>query len=319
MNSKPTYVGIDVSKANLDLAVHPSAQETRRFGNTADGIKRMVGYVRSVSPALVVMEATGGYEITVAAALGETGTPTAVVNPRQVRDFARSTGRLAKTDAIDAQILAAFAAAVHPEARPLPDAQTHSLKDLLARRRQLNEMITAERNRLQRAGVQVRGQIRSHINWMEKGMLDMDLALKHFIEKSPLWREKDDLLQTVPGIGPILSSTLVAELPELGTLNRKQIAALVGVAPLNRDSGQVRGRRSVWGGRASVRATLYMGVLVATRYNPVIRAFYLRLCAAGKAKKVAITACMRKLLTIINAMIKNRSPWQHHPELATIS
>jgi transposase len=265
------------------------------------------------------MEATGGFEMSLAAALGETGIPAAIVNPRQVRDYARSTGKLAKTDAIDAQILADFAAAVHPEPRPLADVQTRELKDILARRRQLNEMITAEKNRLQRARRVLRDHIKAHIAWMEKEMLDMDTALKQFIEESPIWREKDNLFQSVPGIGPVISTTLVVELPELGILNRKQIAALVGVAPFNRDSGKMRGKRKVWGGRASVRAALYMGTLVATRFNPVIRRFYQRLIAAGKTKKVAITACMRKLLIILNAMIKHLTPWYYTPEMAVIS
>lgn len=318
MNTEQTYMGIDVSKENLDLAVNPRKQISR-FPNTAAGIGKMVDYIIKTGPMLVVMEATGGFEIPIAAALGETGIPAAIVNPRQVRDYARSTGKLAKTDAIDAQILADFAATVHPEPRPLADAQAQELKDILARRRQLNEMITAEKNRLQRARRALRDHIRAHIAWMEKELLDMDSELRYFIEGSPMWREKDNLLQSVPGIGPVLSTTLVAELPELGTLNRKQIAALVGVAPLNRDSGKMRGKRSVWGGRASVRAALYMGTLVATRFNPVIRRFYERLIKVGKAKKAAITACMRKLLTIINAMVKHHTPWHYAPEPVAIS
>jgi len=318
MNTGQTYVGIDVSKENLDLAVNPKKQISR-FTNTATGINKTVDYVIKTGSILVVMEATGGFEIPVAAALGESGIPTAIVNPRQVRDYARSTGKLAKTDALDAQILADFAATVHPEPRPLADTQAQELKDILTRRRQLNEMITAEKNRLQRARGVLREHIRAHIDWMEKELLDMDSELRRFIEESPMWREKDNLLQSVPGIGPVLSITLVAELPELGTLNRKQIAALVGVAPLNRDSGKKRGNRSVWGGRAGVRAALYMGTLVATRFNPVIKRFYERLLTVGKAKKAAITACMRKLLTIINAMVKHHTPWYYSPEPAVIS
>jgi len=318
VSTKPTFVGIDVSKENLDLAVNHGKQ-IRRFHNTATGIANIVEYILPLNPILVVMEATGGFEISLAAALGEAGIATAIVNPRQVRDYARSTGKLAKTDAIDARILSDFAAIVHPEPRPLADIQTQELKDILGRRRQLNEMITAEKNRLQRARGVLRDHIKAHIAWMEKEMLDMESALKLFIEESPMWREKDNLFQSVPGIGPVLSTTLVAELPELGKLNRKQIAALVGVAPFNRDSGKMRGKRSVWGGRASVRAALYMGTLVATRFNPVIRRFYERLISAGKAKKAAITACMRKLLTILNAMIKHHTPWHVDPELAVIS
>jgi transposase len=317
MTSEPTYFGIDVSKENLDLGVNPKRQ-IRRFHNTATGISKIVDHITETGPIMVVMEATGGFEIPVAAALGEAGILTAIVNPRQVRDYARSTGKLAKTDAIDAQILADFAATVHPEPRPLADPQAQELKAILARRRQLNEMITAEKNRLQRARGILRDHIRAHIGWMENEMLDMDSALKQFIEGSPMWQEKDNLLRSVPGIGPVLSTTLVAELPELGNLNRKQIAALVGVAPLNRDSGKMRRKRSVWGGRASVRAALYMGALVATRFNPVIKRFYERLLAAGKAKKAAITACMRKLLIIINAMIKHHTPWHYSPDLVVI-
>lgn len=318
MKTEPIYVGIDVSKDNLDLAVHPR-QQIRRFHNTATGINKVVEYIQDVGPVLVVMEATGGFEITVAATLGEKGISTAVINPRQVRDYARSTGKLAKTDAIDAQILADFAAAVQPEPRPLADTQTQELKDILSRRRQLNEMITAEKNRLHRARGVLRDHIRAHIAWMEKELIEMDSELKYFIEESPMWREKDNLLRTVPGIGPVLSSTLVAELPELGTLNRKQIAALVGVAPLNRDSGKMRGKRSVWGGRASVRSALYMGTLVATRFNPVIRRFYEHLIVSGKAKKAAITACMRKLITILNSMIKHHSAWRYTTDSVVIS
>ena len=318
MNTQPVYVGIDVSKENLDLAENPR-QQIRRFHNTATGIGKTVDHIRETGSILVVMEATGGLEIPLAAALGEAGIPTAIVNPRQVRDYARSTGKLAKTDAIDAQMLADFAATVHPEPRPLAEPQARELKDILARRQQLNEMITAEKNRLQRARGVLRDHIWAHIAWMEKEMLDMDTTLKRFIEASPMWREKDNLFQSVPGIGPVLSTTLVAELPELGKLNRKQIAALVGVAPFNRDSGKMRGKRSVWGGRASVRAALYMGTLVATRFNPVIKQFYQRLIAAGKAKKAAITACMRKLLIILNAMIKHHTPWHYAPALVVIS
>ena len=317
MENEQAYIGIDVSKNSLDLAVH-GRHEVRRFANTAAGIAKTVRHAKESSPVLVVIEATGGYEMELAAAMAEDGIPTAIVNPRQVRDYARSTGKLAKTDAIDARILADFGASVHPEPRLLADSQTMELRDILARRGQISEMITAEKNRLQRSRGLLRDQIREHIVWLQKALSDMDSELKHFIEDSPLWREKDNLLKTVPGIGPVLSSTLVADLPELGTLDRKQIAALVGVAPFNRDSGKMRGKRACWGGRANVRATLYMATLVATRHNPVIQAFYQRLCAAGKAKKAAITACMRKLLTIVNAMIRHHTPW-HYTSDAAIS
>ena len=226
-----------------------------------------------------------------------------------MRDFAKATGKLAKTDALDAQVLAHFAEVLRPALRPLPDAQTQALAALLARRRQLVEMLTAEKNRLSSAHTPVRTSLRTHIAWLERALSHTDRDLAHAIRESPVWREKDDLLQSVPGIGPVGTSTLLANLPELGTLTGKQIAALVGVAPLNRDSGTWRGKRTVWGGRAQVRAILYMSALTATRFNPVIRVFYQRLCAAGKAKKVALTACMRKLLIILNAMMKHRTRW----------
>jgi transposase len=312
------YVGVDVSKETLDMAVHPR-QQTRHFRNSETGISAAVTYVKSLAPVLVVMEATGGLEVSLAASLSAGGVPVAVVNPRQVRDYARSMGKLAKTDAIDAQVMADFAAAVHPQPRPLPDGQTQELKGILARRSQVNEMITAEKNRLQRARRPVSDHIKDHIAWLEKELDDMDSELLRLIRESPIWREKDDLLRSVPCVGPVLSSTLLADLPELGTLSRKQIAALVGVAPLNHDSGKSRGKRTVWGGRAKVRATLYMATLVATRHNAVIRSFYERLCSAGKAKKAAITACMRKLLTIMNAMLKHHTPWHLTSNPAVIS
>jgi transposase len=318
MGNKETYVGADVSKDTLDIAAHPR-QQAQNFRNNNTGINEAVTYLKILAPVLVVMEATGGLEMSLAAALGAVGIPVAVVNPRQVRDYAKSMGKLAKTDTIDAQVMADFAAAVQPEPRPLSDGQTQELKDILTRRSQLNEMITAEKNRLHRARRPVSDHIKAHIAWLEQELDDMNSGLNRFIQESPIWRENDNLLQSVPGVGPILSSTLLAELPELGRLNRKQIAALVGVAPLNRDSGRYRGKRTVWGGRAKVRAVLYMSTLVATRRNAVIRCFYERLIAAGKAKKAAITACMRKLLTILNAMMKHRTPWRYISNLAVIS
>ena len=318
MQNTATYVGVDVSSDTLDVAAHPRRQ-AKHFRNDDGGINGAVTYLKGLAPVLVVMEATGGLEMSVAAALGVSGIPVAVVNPRQVRDYAKSMGKLAKTDAIDAQVMADFAAAVRPEPRPLADGQTQQLKDILTRRSQLNEMITAEKNRLYRARRPVSDHIKAHIAWLEQELGDMDSNLRRFIQGSPIWREKDNLLRSVPGVGPILSSTLLAELPELGILNRKQIAALAGVAPLNRDSGKFRGKRTVWGGRAKVRAVLYMATLVATRHNAVIRCFYERLIAAGKAKKTAITACMRKLLTIMNAMMKHRTPWHYASNQAVIS
>jgi transposase len=249
-------------------------------------------------------------EIPLTSALATAGLPVVVVNPRQVRDFAKASGRLAKTDALDAQVLAQFAEVMRPQPRLLPDAETRALAALLTRRRQLVEMLTAEKNRLLSAASPIRKRVRAHISWLERELDRTNAELSEAIRHSPVWREKDDLLQSVPGVGPVLTSTLLASLPELGTLTNKQIAALVGVAPLNRDSGTLRGRRTVWGGRAQVRAVLYMGAMVAARFNPVIRVFYQRLQRAGKTKKVALTACMRKLLTILNAMLKHRTPWR---------
>jgi len=309
MTRAQIFVGIDVSKAQLDMALRPEG----RFSASNDdaGYTQILERLRGISPTLVVLEATGGLEIPITGILAAAGVPVVVVNPRQVRDFAKATGRLAKTDALDAQTLAHFAEVIRPELRPLPDEQTQALAALLARHRQLVEMLTAEKNRLSRAHTPVRKSLRTHIAWLERELSHTDRDLAHAIRESPVWCEKDDLLRSVPGIGPVVTSTLLANLPELGTLTGKQIAALVGVAPLNRDSGTWRGKRTVWGGRAQVRAVLYMAALVAARFNPVIRAFYQRLCAAGKAKKVALTACMRKLLIILNAMMKHRTRWEH--------
>ena len=261
-------------------------------------------------PAGLVLEATGGLEVPLASALAVAGIPVAVVNPRQVRDFAKATGRLAKTDAIDAQTLARFAEAVRPAPRPLPDEAAQAFSALLTRRRQLIEMLVAEQNRMQRAPRPIQPQIQAHVTWLKQQLAALDEDLTHRIQSTPIWREQEDLLRSVPGIGPVVSRTLLAELPELGTLTHKQIAALVGVAPLNRDSGTLRGRRTTWGGRAVVRAALYMSTLVATKHNPVIKVFYQRLRAAGKAPKVALVACMRKLVTILNAIVKHRTPWR---------
>lgn len=311
MTHTPVFVGIDVSKAQLDLALRA---EGRFAGpNTEAGIAQVLTRLRALSPTLVVMEATGGLELPLTGALAAAGMPVVVVNPRQVRDFAKATGKLAKTDALDAQVLAQFAEVIRPEPRPLPDDQTQMLAALLTRRRQLVEMLTAEKNRLATARTPIRKNLRAHITWLERALQQADTDLAEAIRQSSVWREKDELLRSVPGVGPVLTTTLLANLPELGTLTPKQIAALVGVAPLNRDSGTLRGARTVWGGRAQVRMALYyMGAIVAARFNPVIRSFYQRLCAAGKAKKVALVACMRKMLVILNAMLKHRTPWQPH-------
>lgn len=308
MEKAGVYVGIDVSKDSLDIAVH-GTNKRWSFTNDEGGIEQTTKCLKKLSPAIVVLEATGGIELPVAASLGAAGVPVAVVNPRQARDFGKATGKLAKTDALDAKVLAHFAAAIHPAPQALPDATAQGFAAILARRRQLVEMLTAEKNRCRTALKPVRERIRIHISWLEQELDNTNRDLNQAIRESPIWQEKGDLLKSVPGVGPVLSSTLLGQLPELGTLNRKQIAALVGVAPLNRDSGKFRGKRTIWGGRASVRAVLYMATLVATRHNPVIKAFYGRLCAAGKLKKVALTACMRKFLTILNAMVRNRTRW----------
>ena len=309
MANVPVFVGIDVSKAQLDLAFRPEAKFSAP--NDEVGCAQVLARLRATPPTLVVLEATGGLEIPLTGVLAAAGVPVAVVNPRQVRDFAKATGKLAKTDALDAPMLARFADVMRPEPRPLPDAETRALAALLSRRRQLVKMLTAERNRLMSVLTPVRKSLRTHIAWLERAIQQTDTALTEAIRQSPVWREKEELLQSTPGVGPVVTTTLLATLPELGTLTGKQISALVGVAPFNRDSGMLRGTRTVWGSRAQVRAVLYMGALVATRFNPVIRAFYQRLCAAGKAKKVALTACMRKLLTILNARMKHRTRWAH--------
>jgi transposase len=295
----------------LDVAIHLQ-DGVRAFPNDGKGIGKLVAYLQGLAPTLVVLEATGGYELPVACALGAAQVPVAIVNPRQTRDFAKSTGRLAKTDAIDAAVLAHFAFAIRPEVRPLPDGDARELHDLVARRDQLQDMVVVEKNRLGTATKAVRAGITKHIAWLEKQVEAVDDDLERMIRSSPLWREKDELLRSTPCIGAKTSTLLVAKLPELGTLNRRQIASLVGVAPFNFDSGRFRGERHIWGGRADVRCALYMAVLSAIRYNPVIAEFYARLKADGKESKVALVACMRKLLTILNAMLKNNTPWQHH-------
>lgn len=304
-----SFIGIDVSKEQLDIAQRPTGSR-QSLPYTEAGIGNLIEQLRTVHPTSIVIEATGRLEVPVVSALAAAGLPVTVVNPRQVRDFAKATGRLAKTDALDAEVLAQFAEAVRPAPRPLADEATQELRALLTRRRQLLEMRTAEQNRLSGAARRLQRHIRTHIAWLDRhiGALEEDLTQQ--IRSLPLWREREDLLRSVPGIGPVMSRTLLAELPELGTLTHKQLAALVGVAPLNRDSGTFRGRRTCWGGRATVRRVLYMASLVATKWNPVIKAFYARLRAAGKAPKVALVACMHKLLIILNAMLKHQCPWR---------
>jgi transposase len=303
------WVGIDVSKAQLEVALGSSG-ELLSVNNDARGIGALVKRLLAVAPALVVLEATGGVETAAVAELGAAGLPVVVINPRQVRDFARATGQLAKTDALDARVLALFAERIRPTVRPLPSAQERELKALVARRRDLVEMLTAERNRLSAAPKLLHKELAAHIRWLEARLEQRDRDLGRMLRTSPLWREREDLLRAVPGIGPVSCATLLAELPELGRLSRREIAKLVGVAPLNRDSGAMRGRRAVWGGRAPVRAVLYMATVSAVTYNPPLKAFYDRLLAAGKPKKLALTAAMRKLLLILNAIVKTSSLWR---------
>jgi transposase len=304
-----SFVGIDVSRDRLEVAVRPGG-DAWAVGNDAAGIAELVPQLRARAPLGVVVEATGGLEAPLAAALAEAGLPIAVVNPRHARDFAKATGQLAKTDALDARMLAHFAEAIRPRLRPLRDAEQQQLAALLARRRQVVEMLVAEQQRLARALPAMRARVAAHIAWLEAELRDLDGDLDAAIQASPLWRARDDLLRSVPGVGPVLSRTLLADLPELGRLDRKQIATLVGVAPLARESGRLRGRRGIWGGRAEVRRVLYMGAVVAVRHNPTIRTFYDRLRAAGKPPKVALVACMHKLLLILDAIVRAGEPWR---------
>jgi transposase len=302
------FIGIDVARDSLEVAMRPAGEQWH-VGNDIGGMAELMARVRALRPTLIVLEATGGLELPLLGILGGAGLPVVAVNPRQVRDFAKATGKLAKTDAIDAQVLAHFAEAVRPAVRPLPDAATQALSALVARRRQLVEMLTAEENRRASASAAIRADIQEHLTWLHKRLKSIDKELSQALRSSPLWREQEDLLRSVPGVGPVVTVTLLADLPELGVLGRKQIGALVGLAPLNRDSGTLRGKRTVWGGRSTVRAALYMAALVGTRRNPVLRSLYTRLLAVGKTKKVALTACMHKLLTILNAMLKHQTKW----------
>ena len=296
------FVGIDVSKENLVVGVRPEGKHWS-LANEEEEICSLVRLLGKLKPALIVVEATGGFQNVVVAKLAAAALPVAVVNPRQVRDFAKATGHLAKTDAIDALILAHFGEALRPEVRVLKDEQTQQLTALITRRRQVVDMITAEKNRLPTSPKVIRKEIRKHIEWLQGRLNVMNGQLEESIKNSPVWREKDDILRSFPGVGPVLSVSLLAGLPELGILNRKKLAALVGVAPLNRDSGGYRGARSVWGGRGQIRSVLYMATISAARNNPVIREFYQRLIGSGKKPKVALTACMRKFLTILNSMV----------------
>jgi transposase len=302
------FIGVDVSKDHLDLAVRPT-EEKMRFANDEESVDLLVVRIKTLEPALIIMEATGSYHRLLLGRLLAAGLPAIAINPRQARDFARATGRLAKTDAIDAAVLAEFGEKIRPEFRAMATESTDQLEALCTRRRQVVSMLAAEKNRVHSAPTSMRPRIKKHIQWLEHQIEQLDKDLDKNIRSTPAWREKDDLLRTCKGIGPITSHTMLACLPELGTLERTQIAALVGVAPFNNDTGKHRGRRHIQGGRADVRTILYMATLAAIRSNAAIRNFHKRLIAAGKAPKVAITACMRKLLTILNAMLRSRKPW----------
>lgn len=306
------YVGVDVSTDALDLARSDGHAES--VPHTDDGLARLAALCDGA--ALVVLEATGGIERTAAAELAAARISVAVVNPRQVRDFARATGQLAKTDRIDAAVLALFAERVRPDARPLPDAEQRALAAVVARRRQLSDMLVAERHRLRTADAAVRDSVEAVVAFLSAQKADADRVLAKTVEASAVWRERDDLLRSVPGVGRVLAATLIAEVPELGQLSGKQIAALVGVAPLARDSGRMRGRRTTWGGRAPVRSVLYMGAMVAAHKNPVLSRYYEGLVARGKPKKVALVAVMRKLIVALNAMVRDGRPWDENLALA---
>jgi transposase len=305
------FVGIDVSKARLDVCMHP-AGEKRSDPNDAESIEKLVAFLVEKKPALIVLEATGGLETAFAVAACAAGLPVAVANPRQVRDFAKATGMLAKTDALDAAVIARFASAIKPKPRPMRDEETEELAGMVARRRQLVLMRVQEKNRLAGAPAKQKDGIREHIKWLGEHIQTLDVDLTAALRKSEAWRVKEDLLESVPGIGRITCATLLALLPELGKLNRGEIAALGGVAPFNRDSGKYRGKRMIWGGRADVRSVLYMATLAAIRFNETIKVFHKKPIERGKPAKVAIVACMRKLLTILNSMLKNQQSWNQN-------
>lgn len=309
--SSNVSIGIDVSRDWLDIAVAPEGPQWR-MAREPEALEKLARQLLPHAPERVVLEATGGLEAPVAAVLAAHQLPVIVINPRQVRDFARATGRLAKTDRLDAAVLAAFAVQVAPPLRALKDADTEALHALVERRRQLVEMLVAEKNRLAGANPHVRRGLRDHIRWLQRRIGGCDDEIRRWLEASPLWRERDELMRSVPGVGPVTVMTLCSHLPELGSLNRRQIAALAGLAPLNRDSGHCRGRRSVWGGRARVRQALYMAVVAGLRCNPMLKARYQHLRAAGKSPKCALTALMRKLLTILNAMVREHTPWDEN-------
>jgi transposase len=306
----PSFVGIDVSKDRLDVHVCPSGRAFTAPRHDR-GLEQLVNDLRGLAPTLVVMEATGGFEIAVAAALASAALPLAVVNPRQIRDFARATGRLAKTDTLDAEVIALFAERIRPEPRPLADADSQSLAELIARRRQVVEMLGMESNRLRHArNPRVQRMLNASLTTLKAQLAELDRHIDDSVKRSPIWRAADDLLKSVPGVGDVTARTLIADLPELGKLDRRRLAALVGVAPINRDSGQMRGKRTIAGGRSDVRNALYMAALAAIRWNPVISKHYQSLVERGRPKKVALVACMRRLLGILNAIMRAKTPWQ---------
>jgi transposase len=306
------FVGIDISKVWLDIAVH-EREETHRVSNDDTGIAKLVEYMKEIKPRLIVLEPTGGFEMLVVAELTHVGLPVVVMNAKRVRDFARATGRLAKTDKLDAKVLAHFAAAIRPPLRSLRSEEEERLTALLTRRRQVVDMLTVEKNRWVTVRAKMRTDIETHIQWLSTNLEELNKEIEDFIESSPAWKEKDALLQSVPGVGPVTSATMLGMLPELGKLNRQEIAALVGVAPINKDSGKKQGKRRVYGGRADVRSVLFMAALAAKKFNPVIKKFYERLIKQGKLRKVALTACMRKLLVILNVMMRTNQPWRTQP------
>lgn len=306
-----TYIGIDVSLDNLDMAAYPTGQ-IWKYPNNKHGIKKVVEKMASIKPALIVMEATGGVEIDIRDALEKHGFAVAVMNPRLIREFGKAAGMLAKTDKLDAKVMALYAAKMEPTPRPVRSEANQRLQHLLARRGQINEMLTAEKNRFKQSRVaSIQNHIKEHIDWLESELKDIDKNVKTEIKNNPELSEKSDLYKSMKGVGDVLSANLVVMLPELGILNQREIASLVGLAPINRDSGRMRGKQSIWGGRAMIRRALYMPALIATRYNPVIRRLYERLISKGKLKKVAIVACMHKMLTILNSMAKNNTRFSY--------
>ncbi|NOX81075.1 MAG: IS110 family transposase [Deltaproteobacteria bacterium] len=311
MSDVKRVVGIDVAKEKLDIASRPG-KAFWTISNCEKEFGPLIDKLAEISPDLIVLEATGGLEMPVASALATAGLPVVIINPRQIRNFAKAIGTLAKTDRIDADIIARFGESIKPEIRPLKDEQTKELTEVLTRRRQLVDMLTAEKNRLPTMRTKIKKDIEKHIKWLEKRIKDSEDELEKRIKQSPIWRKQDEIVKSVPGVGPILSLALLTSLPELGKLENRKISALVGVAPFNRDSGKFKGTRAVWGGRANVRSVLYMATLVAVRFNPVIKKFHDRLINAGKKPKVAIVASMRKLITILNAMVKNGTKWQDY-------